>query len=199
MKMLRQALFLIALLAMLWLLMFSDGDGLFAAWIAANNWPVYRVVLVTTILYALLLAIPFFPSVELGWLVMAAFGTVGILAIWLVTPLGLLLAYTVGYWLRDWPRVAQLRQRIAVMPEQPCDNWRQRALQWVLSRLGAHPYLMLAVLINLPGNWMIGGGGGIGVMAGASGLYRPCWFVLVLIPATGVVATAMLLGIELRA
>lgn len=198
MKILKQALFLVAILAMFWLLLFSEGEGLVADWVIANDWPVLQVVLVAAVLYALLLAIPFFPSVEFGWLIMAAFGTVGILAIWLVTPLGLLLAYGIGYWLRDWPWVVRVRQRIAALPAQPGDNWRQRGINWGLKRLGSHPYLMLVVLINLPGNWMIGGGGGIGIMAGASGLYRPWWYVLVLIPATGIVATAMLLGIELR-
>lgn len=198
MKVLRQALFVVAILGMFWLLLLSDGKGLIADWAMANDWPILHVVLIAAVFYAVLLAIPFFPSVEFGWLIMAAFGTIGILAIWLVTPLGLLLAYGIGYWLRDWHWVARVRQRAAALPAQPSNNWRQRSLSWGLTRLGTHPYLMLVVLINLPGNWVIGGGGGIGIMAGASGLYRPWWFVLVLVPATGIVAAAMLLGIELR-
>ncbi|MHA7880615.1 MAG: hypothetical protein ACX931_12535 [Saccharospirillum sp.] len=195
---LKSLLFLLALASLVWLLLLSDGEGFVSAWVESNDWPVYRVVAVATVLYILMLAIPFFPAVEFGWLVMAAFGTVGILAIWLVTPVGVLLAYGMGYWLRDWHWVAALRQRIAALPDQPPESRRQRALQWVLKRLASHPYLMLVVLINLPGNWMIGGGGGIGLLSGASGLYRPWWFVLVLIPATGFVALAMLLGLELR-
>jgi len=35
-----------------------------------------------------------------------------------------------------------------------------------------HRYLALAVLFNLPGNMLIGGGGGIALIAGMSGLYR---------------------------
>jgi hypothetical protein len=34
-----------------------------------------------------------------------------------------------------------------------------------------HRYLLVAFILNLPGNALVGGGGGIGVIAGMSGLY----------------------------
>ena len=39
-------------------------------------------------------------------------------------------------------------------------------------------YILLAVLINLPGNSLIGGGGGIGLLAGLSRIYAPLATVL---------------------
>jgi len=43
-----------------------------------------------------------------------------------------------------------------------------------------HRYLPLALLLNLPGNVLLGGGGGLGMMAGMSRLYSfPRYFFLV--------------------
>jgi hypothetical protein len=43
--------------------------------------------------------------------------------------------------------------------------------QWV-GRLVRHRYISLAVLINLPGNAILGGAGGIGLLAGMSGIIK---------------------------
>lgn len=196
----RRILALIALAAMLWLVFFADGKGLVMAWLEARGLSPVWVVLVTAALYALALAVPFLPAVELGWMVMAALGTPGILAIWMATPLGLLIAFVVGQNLRDWPVLQRLRARLDNAFQTATDNsLRSRLLRFADRYLAAHPYWVLAVLVNLPGNWVIGGGGGIGLLAGASGLYHPVRFFLVLIPATGVVSVAMLLSIYSRA
>jgi hypothetical protein len=41
----------------------------------------------------------------------------------------------------------------------------------MVSKLVRHRYLALAFALNLPGNSLIGGGGGIALSAGMSGLY----------------------------
>ena len=71
-----------ALLAMLWLVFFADGKGLVMDWLNSQGrrHPIW-VVTITATLYALALAVPFLPAVELGWMVMAALGVPGILAI----------------------------------------------------------------------------------------------------------------------
>ncbi len=195
----RRLLAIVALTAMLWLVFFADGKGLVMNWLEARGASPFWVVLITATLYALALAVPFLPAVELGWMVMAALGTPGILAIWMATPLGLLIAFTLGQNLRDWPLIQQLQQRLALAFQTATDNrLRSRLLRFAEHYLATHPYWVLVVLVNLPGNWIIGGGGGIGILAGASGLYHPVKFALVLIPATGVVAVAMLLGIHTR-
>lgn len=190
---------LLALLAMLWLVFFADGKGLVMDWLNSRGVAPIWVVTITATLYALALAVPFLPAVELGWMVMAALGVPGILAIWLATPLGLLLAFVLGQNLSDWPLLQSLKARLESAFKGATDNsLRSRLLRFCERYLASHPYWVLAVLVNLPGNWMIGGGGGIGLLAGASGLYHPLRFVLVLIPATGIVASAMLLGIYSR-
>lgn len=194
--MIRRILAWVAIGAMIWLVFFTDGQGLVMRWLEAQNQPHIWIVLGTALVYAIALSVPFLPAVELGWLIMAAFGPIGILAIWAATPLGLLLAFSIGYWLREWPQVLRLQRRFedrvaAATSDRPGD----RMLRFASDRLASHPYIALAVLVNMPGNWLIGGGGGIGLMAGASGLYHPLKFLLVLIPATGVIAVLMLVGV----
>ena len=43
-----------------------------------------------------------------------------------------------------------------------------------------HRYLAIAIALNTPGNALIGGGGGIALLAGASGLFSFWGFLLVL-------------------
>ena len=48
-----------------------------------------------------------------------------------------------------------------------------------------HRYLMIALLLNLPGNALIGGGGGIGLIAGMSKLFSfPRYLLLVSLAIT---------------
>lgn len=187
-----------ALVAMLWLVLFSDGKGLVMDWLEQSQYPLFWVLLVTSTLYALALAVPYLPAVELGWMVMAAFGKAAILSIWLATPVGLLIAFTLGYWMREWPWVARLSRRFKgglQEAETRGTGLGAKALRFADQNLVKHPYWVLVVLVNTPGNWLIGGGGGIGILAGASGLYHPLRYFLVLVPATGVVAMLMLLGL----
>ncbi|PTY38515.1 hypothetical protein BGP77_12475 [Saccharospirillum sp. MSK14-1] len=181
---------------MVWLLFFADGKGLVMDWLEARGLSTTWVIVLTAAIYALALAIPFVPAVEMGWMVMAALGTPGIVAIWMATPVGLLVAFVLGQNLRDWPVIQRLQQRLdEAFQSADDDRIRSRLLRFSERYLVAHPYWVLVVLVNLPGNWMIGGGGGIGLLAGASGLYHPVRFFLILFPATGVVSVAMLLGI----
>ncbi len=187
-----------ALVAMLWLVLFSDGKGLIMNWLEQSRYPLFWVLLVTSTLYALALAVPYLPAVELGWMVMAAFGKAAILSIWLATPVGLLIAFALGYWMREWPWVDRLSSRFRGSlqeAETRGNGLGAKALRFADRNLVNHPYWVLAVLVNTPGNWLIGGGGGIGILAGASGLYHPLRYFLVLVPATGVVAMLMLLGL----
>lgn len=187
-----------ALGAMLWLIFFSDGKGLVMAWLEQSRYPLVWVLVVTSTIYALALAVPFLPAVELGWMIMAALGKAAIISIWLATPVGLLVAFALGYWMREWPWLTRLSGRLEgslTAAEASGTGLGARALRFANRNLARHPYWVLVVLVNMPGNWLIGGGGGIGMMAGASGLYHPLRYFLVLIPATGVVSVLMLLGL----
>ena len=66
-----------------------------------------------------------------------------------------------------------------------------RALRSVLQ----HRYVVLAVLLNLPGNVVLGGGGGLAMMAGLSRLFHPLPFVLTVLLAVLPVPLAFYLGV----
>lgn len=140
-------------------------------------------------LLALMLGVPFVPSVEMGLLVMAVFGPMGAAAAWLATIAGLSMAYAAGRymptaWVRGWlerhglfPKDAGgANEAVAAMLEG--SRLSSRVGGRLAGFLLRHRYLLFAVLINTPGNSIIGGGGGIALVCGFSRLYRWKWFLL---------------------
>lgn len=126
-------------------------------------------LIVIAVAYAVLLAIPFVPGIELGLLIMVLFGASGAIVAHGATVLGLLMAFAVGRRMAERSttnetvgRFMAWTQTKPVMAEPAC-------VLRINSLLGAfkrHRHLALAVLLNLPGNAMIGGG--IAFMSGAS-------------------------------
>lgn len=146
-------------------------------------------LLAGAVLLALMLGVPFVPSVEMGLLVMAVFGPMGAAAAWLATIAGLSMAYAAGRympaaWVRGWlerhglfPKDAGgANEAVAAMLEGSRLSSRVggRLAGFLLRRR----YLLFAVLINMPLNSVLGGGGGIALVCGFSRLYRWKWFLL---------------------
>lgn len=136
------------------------------------------------LLYALLIALPFVPGVEIGLALMMAEGPQAAPWVYLATLLGLSLAFAAGAslpyallhnWLVDLRlvRVCRLLHRI-----EPLDRDARLALladsapNW-LGPLTRFRHLVLALLVNVPGNALLGGGGGILFLAGFSRLFSP--------------------------
>lgn len=107
-------------------------------------------IVLVLLAYALLLALPFVPGVELGLTVLVMRGAEAAPLVWAATLLGLCIGYALGHWLPP--------------------GWLAGALRPLLRR---GRYVMLAVLLNLPGNALIGGGGGIAMAAGLSRIFAP--------------------------
>lgn len=141
------------------------------------------------VLLALMLGVPFVPSVEMGLLVMAVFGPMGAAAAWLATIAGLSMAYAAGRymptaWVRGWlerhglfPKDAGgANEAVAAMLEG--SRLSSRVGGRLAGFLLRHRYLLFAVLINMPLNSVLGGGGGIALVCGFSRLYRWKWFLL---------------------
>jgi len=155
---------------------------------------------------AILLGLPFVPSVEMGLLMMAVFGRDGAVAAWLATVAGLSIAYAAGRympvdWMLRWLQRYELVSRDrdptqAFIPElsdrlETSDGkWRQAA-----ALLVRHRYLVVAALINLPGNSVLGGGGGIALMCGFARLYRWPWFLLTVALASLPIPLLVFLGL----
>ncbi len=143
------------------------------------------LILYALILYALLLALPFVPGVEVGLLILAMQGPGAALPVYLATLAGLGLAYGAGRWLPPrWiagtladlglGRAAALVDRAADLPpEARLALLRDRLPARLGVALAGWRYLLLAAALNVPGNWLLGGGGGLMLVAGLTGVFRP--------------------------
>ncbi len=147
------------------------------------------LMVLALVLYGVLIAIPFVPGVEIGLALLILRGPSIAPEVYLATLLGLVIAFFVGRVvpeaalsrsLRDLYllRAADFVDRMAALPA----SGKHTALAAMLPRrlrpsLGPMRYPALAILINLPGNAIVGGGGGILMAAGLSRLFRP-WITI---------------------
>lgn len=160
-------------------------------------WPehleiVDRVVLVGMILYICLMATPFLPGVEIGLVLMVMLGPKGVLLIYVGTLIALTISFGLGRlfpmdllasllrWLHLTRAETLLRNFATVPPAQHLEFLVERASSRTLTALLKRRYLTLALLLNLPGNALIGGGGGIAMMAGMCRLYSFPKYLLLL-------------------
>lgn len=169
----------------------------------ASVGPWTLVVLAT--LYALALALPFVPAMEIGLVIMLAFGPVGVVVIYLATLVGLNAAFVVGQRLAAFrtpgtpPAAAasagQVDARTPLHAVFEASWLGRRAPPWLLIRLRRHRHLVLAVALNLPGNALIGGGGGIAFLCGLSRTFGWSGFLLTVAIATAPVPVLLLTGV----
>jgi hypothetical protein len=175
----------------------------------SNEDRVHRMILLTAALYALLLAVPFVPGVEIGVALIVMLGPRIALLIYLCTLAGLSLSFLLG---RLIPLAALIhlakdlklrRTRQLLEDMEPLGTSERlnlligRAPGPLLALLLRHRYLALAVAFNIPGNYIIGGGGGIALFAGASRLFSITGFCITLVLAVAPVPLAvMFFGVE---
>ncbi|MCW3783171.1 hypothetical protein [Defluviimonas salinarum] len=145
--------------------------------------PALWVLVLLLVAYALLIALPFVPGVELGLTLLMVEGGWIAPFIWGATLAGLMLSFLVGLAL-PYPalrrtladlrlcRAAELVAQIEPLDrEARLDHLRSHLPGWLAPLARNYRYLLLALLINLPGNSVIGGGGGILMVAGCSRLF----------------------------
>ena len=161
----------------------------------SNEAMVHRSVMALAALYAVLLAVPFVPGVEIGLALMAMLGPPVALLVYVCTVVGLSVSFLVGRLLPERVLVAlfdELRMRRAsglLRPLEPMSREQRlaflvgKAPTRILPLLLRHRHLALALAINLPGNFLLGGGGGISLVAGLSGLYSLPGFVATIVLA----------------
>jgi len=164
------------------------------------------VLIAGGIFYSLLLSLPFVPGVELGILLMCTFGKEGIVFVYLATVAGLSLAFLYGHMIpHHWidSRLERLGTSRSCSGqsgeiEQLADcmsTGRKHIPSWLKSYLVKYRYLTIAILVNLPGNYILGGGGGISIACGAS--RRISWkgFLVTIVLAVSPVPVLAYLGI----
>jgi len=165
---------------------------------------VHRMIMISAIVYALLIAIPFVPGVEIGLTLIGMLGPAILLLVYLSTLAGLMLSFVVGRLISikalillleelRFHRAGQLLRTIE--PMKGADR-----LAYLVSKtpnrlvpfLLRHRYLALAIVINLPGNILLGGGGGIAMIAGTSKLFSPLGYLITIALAVSPVPLAIL-------
>jgi hypothetical protein len=162
----------------------------------------FWVLALFLLVYALLIAVPFVPGVEVGLTLMAIEGPWIAPWIYLTTVAGLVLAFACGEGL-SYPRLhrilADLGMRRAcqlIERLQPLDKAQrlqlleQRAPAWAKPLVTHYRYVVMALLINLPGSSLIGGGGGLMFLSGFSRLFRTGSMILTILVAVAPVPLA---------
>jgi len=142
-----------------------------------------HVMIVGVVFFAVLLAIPFVPGIEISLALLAVFGPKVAIAIYAATLAALTLSYLIGSNLplsliaRVFGSLGLQRAKGLVLNLQPLsaeqrlDALIEHAPKRFVPVLLKHRYIAVMVALNLPGNAAIGGGGGIALLAGMSGLF----------------------------
>ena len=174
--------------------------------IAREKWGI-GVLAAGGLLYILLLSLPFVPGVELGILLMCAYGKEGIVFVYVATVTGLAIAFLMGRMLpAKWVDAMSKKNGISTPGNNQSDETifllRKffRNKKWLSRLLSDYRYLVIGVLFNMPGTYLVGGGGGISFACGNSQNISFKWFLLTVVLAAAPVPLLALLGtIQLEA
>jgi hypothetical protein len=169
------------------LVLLNYGGSLVVEQINFQLWPEHENLMITVfwfsiLVYVLWMAMPFVPGIELGLALMVMLGPKGVVLVYLCTLLSLSLSFAIGRliplkvfslllgWLHLQKAQNLILQLEPLNSEEKLDFLLSTAPSKAIPYLLKHRYLMIAVTLNLPGNVLIGGGGGIGLIAGMSRL-----------------------------
>ena len=190
----------------------NSGGGWLAHQINFQLYPRHEPVLHMIILgsfglYILLMTLPFMPGIEVGLALMLFLGSKGVLLVYICTLIALSLSFLIGRKiplqvfakLLDWLYLKKTRDLVLNMETLSLNErvtfLHKKVPAKIAPYLLKHRYLTIAVLLNLPGNAVIGGGGGIGLMAGMSGIITyPRYLLLVAVAISLIPITIILKG-----
>lgn len=176
-----------------------------SAALAQADMPYLGAIAAILLAYIVLTAIPFVPGTEIGVALLVVFGAKIAAVVYLSTMTALTLAFLVGRlvperrlagWLsrHGLTRAAALIEAFMRLGPEGRDRYLiQTAPRWLKPFLVDHRIITLAVLINLPGNTLIGGGGGIALITGLSKLMSLPQFLLCIAFAVAPVPVAVVL------
>lgn len=174
-----------------------------------NEQQVHKAIMIGAVAYVVLLAMPFVPGAEIGIALLAGFGAAIAPLIYVCTVAAMMLAFTIGRFLPisalervlrllRMRRAAELVARAAPLSKDErvamlLEGQSKRVLRLALQ----YRYLAMAVAVNTPGNSIIGGGGGIMIIAGLSGIFTPlATFLTVMLAVSPVPLAVIFLGLQ---
>jgi hypothetical protein len=163
-------------------------------------------VIVTMLLaYTILIAIPFVPGIEIGLSLIFMRGDEVVVLVYLATVAGLMLAFMAGR-LTQYSYLAKVFSDLRLTSaakllnhveplssEDRLDLLRQRLPSVLRPLFVDFRYVAIAILVNIPGNALIGGGGGILMVAGLSRLFTIPAILMTLFVAVAPVPLLVLL------
>lgn len=171
----------------------------------SNEHIFHRLIMISVVAYTLLMAFPFVPGIEIGLGLIALLGPEIVFLVYCCTVVALNLSFVLGRLIPEAVLVRLLKElhlnRASQLLAQLGTLDTQQRLRFLLSRAPTRwvpllirwRYLAIAVALNVPGNFVIGGGGGIAMMAGMSRLFGPVKFLLTVLVAVSPVPIAILL------
>ena len=178
-------------------LLLSAGGGWMASQvnlqIIPNRGPMLdAMLLLAMVAYILLMAIPFMPAIEVGLGLMLFMGSTGAVLAYLCTLIALSISFFIGRvvpphlvcsffrWLHLYKACELIAELEPLSHRERLDLLHAKAPSKLTPFLIRHRYLAIAIALNLPGNALIGGGGGIGLITGMSMIVRFRTYVTVL-------------------
>jgi hypothetical protein len=171
----------------------------------SNEDMIHRIIIISIVAYTLLIAIPFVPSVEIGLGLILLLGADLAPLVYLFTIVGLSLGFIVGRLIPEaslqkfleglsLTRASRLVETLETLSiEERLEMLVSRAPAKFVPTLVRHRYVSVAVALNIPGNTVIGGGGGIALAAGMSRLFEFWPFLLTLVIAVAPVPLLIVL------
>ena len=158
--------------------------------------PISGALMTVLFFYTLLLAVPFMPGIEIGVALLVLRGAEIAPYVYLATVSGLMLAFFIGccvplgllergFLTLRLRSAANFVNQIQTMPtDDRLALYRSQMPAWLAPIAVDYRYVALAALINIPGTFAIGGGGGILLTVGCSGLFRARFVLLTVMIAT---------------
>jgi hypothetical protein len=181
-------------------------DGLRELGLDKAGVPYLGAVAAILLVYVILTAIPFVPGTEIGVALLLVFGAPIAPIVYLSTIAALSLAFAVGRLVPE-PKLAGWLARhgffklaglidafVRLGPERRDRYLTRTAPRWLRPWLVDHRMITFVVLINLPGNTLVGGGGGIALVTGLSKLMPVRQFLLGVALAVAPVPIAVVLA-----
>ena len=154
--------------------------------------------------YVVMSAVPFVPGAEIGFGLLMVLGAKGAIAVYAGMVSALCLAFSAGRfvpvgWLSRLFGALGL-ERARVFVERSDDMSLEQRTRFIETQAPArwvpfllrHRYVALALVLNMPGNVVLGGGGGIAFAAGACRLFSTAGFVVAVLIAVAPVPIAFL-------
>jgi hypothetical protein len=167
----------------------------------------HRAIMAAIAVYVLLMMLPFVPGIEIGLGMMVMFGPKIAPLVYGATVLALTISFLFGRLVPQQTIVEMfetlhlkragrlLRQLEPLNSNERLEFLLQNAGSRIVPFLLRHRILALMIVLNLPGNTLLGGGGGISLIAGFSRLFTfPSFLIAVAVAVSPLPLVVLLTG-----